>query len=127
MDVLNTKEIYFSTAEENLYYKGVYDIDPQELAQKLKSNAPLMVIDVRQPDEFHDEMGGIPGSKQIVLETLDSNFHKLFSDRPLVFVCRNGSRSAMACALALSEGFKQVYNLKGGMILWNECHLPTEI
>ena len=48
-------------------------------------------------------------------------------DKTVVFVCRSGGRSARATAHALEHGYTNVYNLKGGMILWNELHLETEV
>jgi len=113
----------FETCENNLHYHGVVDIDPKELLAKKDQ---IILIDVRQPDEYTGELGHIPGAKLMVLDTLADHFDKLPRDKTIVFVCRSGGRSARAASLALSEGFKDVYNLKGGMLLWNELHLPTE-
>lgn len=113
----------FETRENNLHYQGVVDVDPKELAQK-KDQVEL--IDVRQPDEFTGELGHIPGAKLITLDVLGDQLDKLPKNKTIVFVCRSGGRSARAAAMALSEGFTGIYNLKGGMLLWNELHLPTE-
>jgi hydroxyacylglutathione hydrolase len=113
----------FESREENLHYHGVFDVDPKELVKKKDE---VVVIDVRQPEEFTGELGHIPGSKLIVLDTLPEHLDELPKNKTIVFVCRSGGRSARAAAYALSEGFKDVYNLKGGMLLWNELHLPTE-
>ncbi len=113
----------FETREQNLHHEGVFDIDPKEL---LKNKDNVCMIDVRQPDEFTGELGHIPGSKLIVLDTLEDHIQELPKDKPIVFICRSGGRSARATAWAMAHGFKNVYNLKGGMLLWNEMHLPTE-
>lgn len=115
--------INFETREENLHYHGVFDIEPKEL---LKKKDDVCLIDVRQPEEFTGELGHIPGAKLLVLDTLADHLDQLPRDKTIVFVCRSGGRSARAASIALSEGFSDVYNLKGGMLLWNELHLPTE-
>lgn len=114
----------FESCEENLHYEGVIDIDPKELAKKL---GQVVLIDVRQPEEFTGELAHIPNAKLIVLDTLSNNFNLVPKDKPVVFVCRSGSRSAKAAALAKENGYTNVFNLKGGMLLWNDLHLPTEL
>ena len=113
----------FETREENLHYHGVFDIDPKEL---MKKKDQVCLVDVRQAEEFTGELGHIPGAQLMVLDTLANHLKELPKDKTIVFVCRSGGRSARATALALSEGLSNVYNLKGGMLLWNELHLPTE-
>jgi len=113
----------FESREENLHYHGVLDIDPQEL---LKKKDQVYLVDVRQPEEFTGELGHIPGARLMVLDTLHDHLKELPTHQTIVFVCRSGGRSARASALAHSAGLKNTYNLKGGMLLWNELHLPTE-
>lgn len=117
-------KVVFESREENLHYDGVLDIDPKELASKLNQVA---LIDVRQPDEYAGELGHIPKAELIVLDTLPDLLHKVPKDKTVVFVCRSGGRSARASAIAIANGITDVYNLKGGMLLWNDLHLPTEI
>lgn len=115
--------VQFETSEENLHYHGVSDIDPRELAKKKDQ---VVLIDVRQAEEFRGDLGHIPGAKLITLDTLPDHMDQIPQDRTVVFVCRSGGRSARAAAFARENGFKNIYNLKGGMILWNELHLQTE-
>ncbi len=113
----------FKTKEDNLHYTGVMDIDPREL-NEVREN--VVLVDVRQPDEFNGDLGHIPGARLIVLDTLPEHLHELPKNETIVFICRSGGRSARATAIALEHGFKNVFNLKGGMILWNELHFETE-
>ncbi len=117
------KKVTFDTVEDNLHFEGVVDIDPRELYHKISQVA---LIDVRQPDEFVGDLGHIPGAKLIVLDQLEARMNEVPKDQTVVFVCRSGGRSARACAAAALAGIKDTYNLKGGMILWNELHLDTE-
>lgn len=116
-------KVTFESQEENLHFEGVLDIDPRELHEKVHQ---VMLIDVRQPEEWQGDLGHIANSKLIALDVLPEHIHELPKDKTIVFVCRSGGRSARAAAFALEMGFKDVYNLKGGMILWNELEYATE-
>lgn len=121
--------IEFNTKEENLHFHGVIDIDPKELATMLEDSSQqkqIQLIDVRQPDEFNGDLGHIPGATLMVLDTLPDLVDKVDKDKTVVFVCRSGGRSARAAAYFQSLGYKNVFNLKGGMLLWSELHLETE-
>ena len=113
----------FESKTENPHYEGVYDIEPQELHAKLNQ---VTLIDVRQPDEFVGELGHIQASKLVVLDTLPEKIAHLPKDKTVVFVCRSGGRSARAAAFALMNGFQSVFNMRGGMLLWNELELTTQ-
>ncbi|GIL17559.1 MAG: hypothetical protein BroJett040_13100 [Oligoflexia bacterium] len=113
----------FQNAEESLHYENLFDVDPRELHKVLKD---VIVIDVRQPEEYKGD-GHIPGAKLMVLDTIPARLFELPKDKTIVFVCRSGGRSARAAAYAIENGITNVVNLKGGMLLWSELHLPTEI
>lgn len=123
-DASSANTVEFASREDNLHFDGVLDIDPRELNTKKDQ---VVLIDVRQPDEYHGDLGHIPKSKLIVLDTLPEHINEIPKDQTVVFVCRSGGRSARATAYALSQGYTNVYNLKGGMVLWNELHQSTEM
>lgn len=118
-----TKFIQFASKAENPHYEGVFDIGPQELKDKLND---VKLIDVRQPDEYTGELGHIPNAELMVLDTLPDKLGDLPKDKTVVFICRSGGRSARATAFALMNGFQSVFNLQGGMLLWNDLQLPTK-
>ena len=99
------------------------DIEPQDLWQKREN---VCIVDVRREDEYSGELGHVPGSKLVVLDTLPDEMHQLPRDKTIVFVCRSGNRSARAADWALSEGYESVYNLRGGMLLWQKLNMETE-
>lgn len=113
----------FQSKTPNPGFDGVMDIHPNELNQ-LKDSVCL--VDVRRPDEYTGELGHIAGTQLIVLDTIPQHLQELPKDKTIVFVCRSGGRSAQATAYAKSEGFSEVYNMLGGMLLWNELQLPVE-
>ncbi len=118
-----TKYIQFTSKTKNPHYEGVFDIGPQELKDKVNE---VTLIDVRQLDEYTGELGHIANSELMVLDTLPDKLDKVPKDKTVVFVCRSGGRSARATAFALMNGFQSVFNLQGGMLLWNELQLPTK-
>lgn len=103
---------------------GVPEITPQDLHAHL---GETLMIDVRRPDEFNNELGHVPGSKLVTLgDELASYLSKVPTDQEIVFICRSGARSGRATEECLRMGFKKVVNMQGGMILWNDLKLPVE-
>ena len=102
---------------------AVKNITPVELQQKLDSKQPVLVLDVRQPEEFaHD--GHIKGARLMPLGSLRNRLGELPRNTPIVCVCRSGARSRTACELLQMQGFADVTNMGGGMIAWKRSSLP---
>lgn len=100
-------------------------ITPAELHQTLnQENAPL-VVDVRSPEEYRLD-GHIAGSRLLPLPVLLQRSGELPKDRPIVFVCRSGNRSHIACEQLVNQGFSNVINMTGGMLGWRSAGLPGE-
>lgn len=70
-----------------------------------------LLIDVRDPFEL--EMGSIPGSVNIPLDTIRERIHELPTDQPLYVSCQFGLRGYLAARILQQYGFK-VKNLDGG-------------
>jgi glyoxylase-like metal-dependent hydrolase (beta-lactamase superfamily II)/rhodanese-related sulfurtransferase len=96
-------------------FAGIWEIQPQTLEEY---SGPLQVLDVREPDEFTGPLGHIHGARLIPLGALAGRVAELSRDRPVVAVCRAGSRSAQAVTLLSQAGFAQLANLAGGMLRW---------
>ena len=60
----------------------------------------------------------MPGALSVPLGELAVRHGELARDRPVVAVCRSGTRSARAVALLQQAGFNDVANLAGGMLRW---------
>jgi len=87
----------------------------------------VLVLDVREPDEFRGELGHVAGAELVPLQTLNVSAAALPRQRPIVTVCRSGGRSGKA-ALALQQlGFARVASLAGGMLDWNARGLAVEL
>jgi sulfur dioxygenase len=96
-------------------FAGIWEIDPHALEEHAKS---VQILDVREPQEFTGPLGHIPGAVLIPLGELAHRAAELARDRPVVAVCRAGSRSAQATVILRQAGFTDVANLSGGMLRW---------
>lgn len=97
-----------------------HDLSPEQVAEML-GRGTIEIVDVREPHER--EAGYIDGSRHVPLERLASEAETIPSDRPVVFQCRLGSRSAMASRAFRSAGW-DAYNLDGGIQAWVDDDLP---
>ncbi|MCL6460004.1 MAG: rhodanese-like domain-containing protein [Gorillibacterium sp.] len=95
--------------------QGSKEITPRELSKRLKKSESVLIVDVREPDEW--AAGHIAGSKHIPLGQLMAGHHKLDPKRETIIVCRSGRRSGLACELLSEKGFN-VVNLTGGLLAW---------
>jgi sulfur dioxygenase len=96
-------------------FAGLWEITPAALSERLAS---VQIVDVREPAEFHGSLGHIEGATLLPLGELASRVAELDPARPVVTVCRSGTRSAQAALLLARSGFASVANLSGGMLSW---------
>jgi glyoxylase-like metal-dependent hydrolase (beta-lactamase superfamily II)/rhodanese-related sulfurtransferase len=104
-------------------FAGVWEIDPHALEE---FQAPVQILDVREEEEFSGPLGHIEGAVLIPLGELAARVDELARDRPIVAVCRAGSRSAQATAILQQAGFGEIANLNGGMLRWRAEGHPVE-
>jgi rhodanese-related sulfurtransferase/rubrerythrin len=99
-------------------FSFVEGIDSEQ-AKKFLAEHPegsYTLLDVRQPSEYDEEH--LPGAKLIPLGQLGDNLEKLDKDKPVIAYCAIGGRSRVAAQLLNGYGFKEAYNLKGGIKGW---------
>jgi rhodanese-related sulfurtransferase len=99
-----------------------WELAPERVAELLKSEG-IELVDVREP--YEHEAGHIAGAWRVPLERLGDEAESLPRDRPLVFQCRVGARSALAAQAFRAAGF-DAYNLSGGLVAWADRGLPLE-
>lgn len=89
----------------------------------LDAHPEALVLDVREPSEWNDDLGHIERARQIPSGQVGSRVAELaeFKDKPVVVVCRVGMRSHYAAQFLASQGFTQVANLNGGMDAWRKA------
>jgi sulfur dioxygenase len=84
------------------------------------------VVDVRELDEYREDLGHIEGAELVPLAALGIAAAHFDQDRPIVTVCRSGGRSAKAALLLARRGFSRVASLAGGMRRWHERGFGVE-
>ena len=95
------------------------DLTQEDWAAKLNADLDAVVLDVRTEDEFNE--GIIPNAVNIDINSGQQfvNAAEALDQNKNYFVyCRSGMRSAKACEIMNQLGFKNAYNLSGGMIGW---------
>ena len=92
-----------------------------ERVAELWSRGEVQLIDVREP--YEHEAGRIEGAHHIGLERLASEAETIDRDRPVVFHCRLGARSAMATQVFRAAGY-DAHNMTGGLLAWADAGLP---
>ncbi|MBM7551201.1 sulfurtransferase TusA family protein [Thalassobacillus pellis] len=87
-----------------------------ELKSKFDSEAPIDILDVREPAEY--AFGHIPGAVNIPLGELENRMNELDKEKELHVICRSGSRSDLAARKLVKNGFRNVINVVPGMAEW---------
>jgi rhodanese-related sulfurtransferase len=98
------------------------DYTAQQVSDLLQE-AEIQLIDVREA--YEHEAGRIAGDRLIELAALAGEAETLDRERPVVFSCRSGARSAMATEAFRGAGFN-AHNMAGGLLQWAAAGLPLE-
>lgn len=124
--ILSQVTIFFLAACGAVPERGYVQLEPDQFREELsKGNGKL--VDVRTTREF--DSGHINGSELINWKDSADFFaaaQKLEKTEPLYLYCKSGGRSAKAASWLVSQGFEQVYELKGGIENWQSAGLPIE-
>ena len=94
-------------------------------AVQLMNSEDVVVLDVREPTETAG--GKITKAIQIPVGAVGTRINELekHKDKTMLVYCKTGARSGLACKELSKQGFDKVYSLKGGIMAWQEAHLPT--
>jgi len=91
---------------------------------KLKSTSNPQLVDVRTPDEY--SKGHLINSVNIDWNgnNFDTEINKFDKSKPIFVYCLSGGRSSAAASNMREEGFKEVYEMEGGIMKWRAANLP---
>lgn len=101
-------------------------LKPKEFAQKIKATPGAQIVDVRTPGEF--STGYIAGAINVDWNsgTFDTEISRVDKTKPTFVYCRSGKRSADAAEEMREMGFKEVYELSGGIQAWEFSEMPMK-
>jgi rhodanese-related sulfurtransferase len=110
---------------------GLPEITVDDLYDRVNSDQPLLLIDIRGTDDYngvgYSKYGHIPNAMSIPILELESRLEDLvsFKDKEIVTMCPGGGLSLAAVEILTEAGFKDVKSLKGGTDLWHKKGYPT--
>lgn len=95
-------------------------ITVEELKTKIDGGEILHLVDVREPHEHAEfNIGGLllPLGK---VQTMQVDEIDELKEEVVYLYCRSGNRSGQACLILETMGYKNVINVTGGMLAWQE-------
>jgi rhodanese-related sulfurtransferase len=99
------------------------EIDPVALRERLASDDPPVVLDVREAWEL--EIGALENVLAIPLAELPRRVKEIPGDRPVAVMCHHGGRSAQATMWLRQQGFARAMNVGGGIDAWSRLIDPA--
>ena len=116
--VANTEQAKVSQVQSSVFKS----YPPAQVMELIKQRQDLFIIDVRSPEELRE--GKIDKSTLIpFMDIMKGNFN-IPQDRPLLVICAVGGRSYAAMQILAQKGYKEIYNLQGGIAAWKQANLP---
>lgn len=93
-------------------------LDVDTFAMRLDSIGDVQLVDVRTPEEVAE--GHLEGAVNFCINTdgFEAKIETLDKSKAVYVYCRSGGRSARAANLMKEAGFKEVYDLDGGITAW---------
>ncbi len=96
---------------------SVNSLSPNDIKAVIETSPGCVLLDVRQAWEY--DHAKIAGSTLIPLHELPSQIEQLNLDAKTICICHHGMRSLQAAHFLLNSGFKEIYNLDGGIDAWS--------
>ncbi len=107
--------------------KSIKSVSPDTLMKMIKDEEDFILVDVREPNEVSSGWIENLDLKKIPRGLLDPKVAFagiLKPDDKIVIYCKSGARGALATKMLQDLGFKDVSNLKGGIIAWMKAEYP---
>jgi thioredoxin 1 len=101
-----------------------FNLSAPEFDTQLKSKPTAPLVDVRTPDEF--SKGHLQNALNIDCNgtSFDTEIAKFDKLKPIFVYCLSGGRSGQAASKMRADGFKEVYELQGGIMKWRGANFP---
>lgn len=104
---------------EQSIFKDLTPQESQEIIKKNDNNPQFVLIDVRTQGEYQG--GHLEGAVNVDYQSdFKTEIEKFDKGKKYLLYCRTGIRSDNAMQIMRYAGFKEVYNMLGGISLWAE-------
>ncbi|MBS1628186.1 MAG: thioredoxin fold domain-containing protein [Bacteroidetes bacterium] len=116
--------LFFSSCDNLQSQNTVTNLSATAFSEKIKQLPNATIIDVRTPQEFSKDH--LINAKNIDWNNNDfeTEIEKLDKSNPVFVYCLSGGRSSAAAQLMYKKGFKEVYEMEGGIMKWRAANLP---
>ena len=104
---------------------SIINVTAGQVYEMLSSNKDYFILDVRSKEEF--DSAHIEGAYLIPVSELENRLAELPQDKPIIVYCGSGSRSTSAANILLEKGFKEIFNMTGGITEWQSKGFPTVV
>lgn len=98
------------------YYRQKTILNVLNQDQWIEGYRKAQLIDVREPQEY--DSGHILGARNIPVTQLKQRLVEIRKDKPVYLYCQKSSRSGRAAQILHKQGYKEIYQLKGGFKNW---------
>ena len=93
-----------------------HNITSGDVKMLLNKDKKIFLLDVRTVEEFRQAR--LRGATLIPIGEIERRYGEIPKDRPVVVYCAVGSRSGIVAAFLDKKGYRQVYNMKDGIVGW---------
>jgi rhodanese-related sulfurtransferase len=93
------------------------EITVSELKRRRDAGEPLVLLDVREPDEI--ETAALDGATYIPMREIPSRLEELPRDTPIAVMCHGGTRSGRVVDFLAANGYDNALNVEGGIDAWS--------
>lgn len=101
-------------------------LKPEEFAKKIQATAQPQILDVRTPKEYSDQHLDNALNMNWNGDDFDKKAAELDKSKPVFVYCLSGGRSNKAAISLVEMGFKDVYEMDGGIVKWNASGLAKK-
>ena len=99
------------------------EISVQDLKRRRDAGEPLVLLDVREPDEI--ATAKLDGATFIPMREIPSRFGELPHDTPIAVLCHSGGRSGRVTDFLHANGYTNAVNIAGGIDAWSATIDPS--
>ena len=98
----------------------------EEVKKSMDEDGTFSLLDVRTPGEY--SAAKINGSINIPLDEINEKIESVIlnKNKSVYVYCLSGSRSSIAVSIMIKLGYKNVFNVKSGLLAWRAKNYPLE-
>ena len=110
--------VFFLVQKINVYKEATF-------SNYYKNKSSKILIDVRTPEEFKSGQAIEAINIDFYNESFETNLLKISKNKEIYLYCRSGRRSGIASQFLIENGYRNVYNIDGGIIKMDSIYLNS--